>query len=106
MERFFIGFPSIWHLASDDVLLFSLCLYFCVHFSFPSVVNLIYGMRRHPGKGKTYLPPETPDPRPGHPFLEETTLVVGGGVKISGGYFGTDQDVIAHGLVKVHSTMH
>ena len=59
------------------------------------------GMRRHPGKGKTYLPPEAPDPRPGHPILEETTLVVGGGVKISGGCFGTDQDVIARGLTKV-----
>ena len=30
-----------------------------------------------------------------------TTLVVSGGVKISGRCFGTDQDAIAHGLAKV-----
>ena len=57
---------------------------------------------RHKDKGKTYLPPEAPTVPPDHPLLELTTIVTGG-VKFSGGTFGTDQHVIDSCLAHVRA---
>jgi hypothetical protein len=60
------------------------------------------GIKRHPDKGKTYLPPEAPTPRPGCRLLALTTLVPDG-VVMTGGFFGTDTGVATHASAKVRS---
>jgi hypothetical protein len=57
-------------------------------------------IERHPDKGKLHLPAWAPAPHPGSRLLQLTTIVTNG-VKISGGLFGTDNDVVKHGLAKV-----
>ena len=57
------------------------------------------GVKRHPDKGKTWLPAHAPHPKEGCRLLG-LTKIVPHGVAIAGGFFGTDNGVATHGIAK------
>ncbi len=64
----------------------------------------MFGIFRHPDKGRRLLPKNAKDPEPGH-RLWSLTQVTRKAVRIAGGYSGTDIDVEEQAMLKVEGAV-